>query len=552
MNLPPKPSNSCAVLHYLFQQPHDGKINASLHKLSICWKILFGFQLKVDEIPTKTTITQYALVTRALLHIYNTQQSGKYLATPIVMNKTKDMSSDSKFLKDVIELVHTIMSKDEIKQLHKVFKRPIGGSPTYVNMYNNHKIRQSHFGCPIFTAWTKICNLAGDTNMAFKPSTLKKLPEQIRSKFEEHGLKKGKPILKNTHSKITKLQTPTKRKLIETRHEPSQPCPAKSQHRYPDAPPNGWMGLMTGTALSNFVTHMTPISGQDLQLQMVRINTSKTVMLMTASIPKNFILQTTANVTLFKTNLSTIPRIMVNAKDTSIISKHFVKTAVCLLFNPCNKDHHNQTTLTFASTTNNSSISFTLVVQLADEHKIQKKKKVAFHALCNISLSIKLLKPLMCLEKLKNVLVKCEIDDQNNYLYITFETPMSKKKQVMISYHFSAEIDNTVPKTEVLDELDDVSLFVVNKQNMYAGKIAPTKPQTMISLKAYNLAKAGNSLRCIFMETYKLGLLKAITKKIPCDQKINIVMTKERMLLMSIHEYRGSIQVAQLPNAKDT
>lgn len=544
MDLPPKPSNSSAVLHYLFQQPHNNKVDASVHKLGLCWKHLFDFTLDTERLPTKSTITQYALVTRALLYIYSSRSSGKYLATPIVVDKTTTIDQDHDFVRAVQDTVHAFLSKEEMSRLHGVFRRPIGGSPQYVNMYNEHKSRQAKFGSKVFTAWTKLCNLAGDTNMAFKPSTLKKLPELIRKKFEIHGLKKGKVLTKPTSApKRTK-----KRHLPEQAITKEMPKPKKIlAERYPDVPPGGWMGLMTGTALCNFVTHMSPISGHDLQVQMVRVNTTQTVMLMPASVPKNFILQTTANVTLFKSNLTTIPRILVNSNETAIIAKHFVKTAVFLIYNPCNPDHHNQPTLTFGSTGVNSTLSFTLIVKIAEEH-VTNKRKATFHALCNISLAIKLLKPLMTLEKVKDLRIKCEVDHTNHCLYITFETTSTKQNKIVASHRFSAELAEK-PANQVPDDMDQVSLFVVDKSDMYTGKVVPSQPSKMINLKAYDQAKSNNYLTTIFSETYKIGLIKAIAKGIPCEQKINLIMTKQRMLLMSIHEYRGSIQVAQLPNA---
>ena len=546
MDLPTKPSNSSAILHYLFQQSHEGKVDANVHKLSVCWKRLFDFTLDMNNLPTKSTITQYALVTRALLYIYSSRSAGKYLATPIVIQKTATIDQDHAFVRAVQEIVHTFLSKEEVAKLHNVFRRPIGGSPQYVDMFNKHRARQAEFGCTVFTAWTRLCNFAGDTNMAFKPSTLKKLPEVIRKKFELHGLKKGK----TQPSKKCQTKQTKKRRLPDPVVHKDVPKTKKIlADRYPDYPHDGWMALMTGTALCNFVTHMSPISGHDLQLQMVRVNKSKTVMLMPASVPKNFILQTTANVTLFKSNLDIIPRILVSSGETAIISKHFVKTAVCLIFNPCNADYHNQPTLTFASSGNNSSLSFTLVVRIAEEHMVTAKKKATFHALCNISVAIKLLKPLMTLEKVKDLRIICQVDKINNFIYITFETTPTKDNRIVASHRFSAELAETCVKPG-FDEMDQVSLFLVDKSEMYTGKVVPSQPSKMINLKAYDEAKTNNYLSTIFFETYKIGLIKAIAKGIPCEQKINLIMTKQRMLLMSIHEYRGSIQVAQLPNVK--
>ena len=128
-----------------------------------------------------------------------------------------------------------------------------------------------------------------------------------------------------------------------------------------------------------------------------------------------------------------------------------------------------------------------------------------------------------------------------------FRTISSAKSTITALHRFSAELTD-VGTTSHDTDTDKVSLFVVDKQNMYTGKIVPTNPSAIINIKAYANAQHKQRLQTVFSESYKLALIKAITKGIPCDQKINIIMTKERMLLMSIHEYRGSIQVAQLPN----
>ena len=545
MDLPAKPSNSCALLHYLFQQPHNGEANATIHKLSACWKCLFGFSLDLTQLPTKSKVTQFALVTRAMLFVYSSQNAGKYLATPIVMAQAKDINKDQRFVQNVVKVVNTFISPKEMTALHAVFRRPIGGSPTYVDLYNAHRTRQSIHGSPMFSAWTKICNMAGDTNTAFKPSTLRLLPDTLGASFAKHHLKKGK-VAKSVRSSVAQKHVQpksAKRPAPVTKNTTTKRVCAQ---RYPDPPSNGWMGLMTGTALCNFVTHMSPISGQELHIQMVSVDSSTNVMLMKASVEKNFILQTTANMTLFKTSLTNIPLIMVNANETAIIAKHFVKTAVCLIFNPSDSQYQNQPTLTFASTTSTSTISFTLVVKVSNEI-VLSKRPTTFNAIANISLSIKLLKPLMSLDKVNDLGVTCEVDAKMKHLYITFRTISSAKSTITALHRFSAELTD-VSATSHDTETDKVSLFVVDKQNMYTGKIVPTNPSTIINIKAYTNAQNKQRLQTVFSESYKLGLLKAITKGIPCDQKINIIMTKERMLLMCIHEYRGSIQVAQLPN----
>lgn len=553
MDLPAKPSNSCALLHYLFQQPHNDQANATTHKLAACWESLFGFSLDLTQLPSKSIVTQFALVTRAMLFIYSSKNAGKYLATPIVMAQAKNIDKDQIFVQNVIKVVNTFMSPEEITALHMVFKRPIGGSPTYVDMYNAHRTRQSIHGSPSFSAWTKVCNMAGDTNTSFKPSTLQLLPKPLGASFAKHHLKKGK-VAKSVKSS-TKSSTSQHciHQRSKKRHTPAtnniQNVTATKRvcaQRYPDPPHNGWMGLMTGTALCNFVAHMSPISGQELHIQMMSIDLSTSIMLMKASVEKNFILQTTANMTLFKTSLTNIPLIMVNANETAIIAKHFVKTAVCLIFNPSDNQYQHQPTLTFSSTTSTSAISFTLVVKVSNEITLAKKR-TTFNAIANISLAIKLLKPLMSLDKVNNLHVTCEVDSKMKHLYITFRTISSAKSTITAMHRFSAELTDVGTTSNGIDT-DKVSLFVVDKQNMYTGKIVPTNPSAIINIKAYANAQHKQRLQTVFSESYKLALIKAITKGIPCDQKMNIIMTKERMLLMSIHEYRGSIQVAQLPN----
>ena len=104
--------------------------------------------------------------------------------------------------------------------------------------------------------------------------------------------------------------------------------------------------------------------------------------------------------TLFKTSLTNIPLIMVNANETAPLP-NILKTAVCLIFNPSDSQYQNQPTLTFASTTSTSTISFTLVVKVSNEI-VLSKRPTTFNAIASISLSIKLLKPLMSLDKVND------------------------------------------------------------------------------------------------------------------------------------------------------
>jgi hypothetical protein len=554
MDLPYKPSDSAALLHYLFQHGHKNQCTAQVHKLATLWKALFRFELALDTLPSKAQVTQFALVTRALLYLYD-PDAAPHLPTQVVKDKTAKIATDKPFCQAICTFVDTYMTKEEMKELQHAFLRPIGGSPVYATMFRLHQLRKTTMQSAHFQAWTTIANSAGDTNTTFKPSTLKLLPVVLRKGFEVHDLKKGKvrPKAKTRAHKghtIPKARAkpvkPSKRKVQVAQEVRKKPTPS---NRYPDPPKNGWMGLMTGTALCNFITHMNPISGQDLQLQMTKVDPSKNdkvVMLMKASVKLNFILQTTANMTLFRTSLKTIPAILVNSHETATIVKHFIKTAVFLLFDPANAEYDFAPTLTFASTNTTSSISFTMVVQMVDQVLVTKPKST-FHALSTISLAIKLLKPLMSLEKIKDIHVMCQVDNAKKRLHITFETPKNTKSKIVACHRFSAELAKASENTKDIP-MDNVSLYLIDKSNMYTGKIKPSTVSETTNLKAYTQAQASNSLQTIFSETYKLGLLKAITKGIPCEQKICLVMTQERMLLMSVNEYRGSIQVAQLPN----
>lgn len=533
MDLPRKPSVSSAVLHYLFQLKHN--------KLAKLWKALFQFELQVDKLPSKTQVTQYALVTRALLYMHSPKTV--HLATNIVQSKIHDIKKDKTFLNHVRTFLHSVLTKEELKELYNTFSRPIAGSPMYVKMFTNHRVKMKSVKDEVFVAWTKVANMAGDTNTTFKPSTLKHMPNELKLGFEKYELKKGKvPVIKTRARKIK-----AKRKAPVPTCTPSKKIVPR---RYPDPPNGGWMGLITGTALCNFVTHMIPISGSDLQLQMVKVNESKTVMLTKTSVEHNFILQTTANVVLFNTQLKTIPGILVNAQDMSVISKHFVKTAVCLIFCPSNPDYNHKPTLTFSSTHEFSSTSFTLIVKIVESVQVAKRKST-FHGLTTISMSIKLLRPLMSINNTKHIRILCQVDNMKKRLYITFETLKTSKTKLCATNHFSAELAKSSQHTSQT-QLDDVSLFLVDTSNMYMGKLVPNTTPKTTNIKAYTQAKESNSLQTIFSETYKLGLLKAITKGILGEQKICFIMTNERWLLMTIHEYRGSIQVAQMPNIEST
>lgn len=87
---------------------------------------------------------------------------------------------------------------------------------------------------------------------------------------------------------------------------------------------------------------------------------------------------------------------------------------------------------------------------------------------------------------------------------------------------------------------------------MFVGKLVASSLPKSTNIRAYDEAVRSDSLQTIFSETYKTAVLRTIIKHIPLNQKITLHMTEERWLLMSIHEYRGSIQVAQLPNISDT
>jgi hypothetical protein len=563
MDLPKKPSVSCALAHYLFQLPSQGSLTPAVHKLQEVWKHLFGFVLDVASPPSKGVVTQFMLITRAVLYFHLPDTT--YMPTTIIAAKHKSVSMDPAFMKTISTFVQKHFPLPVMHQLSKDFKRQIGGSPMYAELFRNHQLRKTTMDTgtnktkdtkSIFATWVRVANMAGDTNTLFKPSTLKLLSPSLRDGFVKHGLKKGKTLPNASSSSSSSSSAnygakarPTKRKAMST----TGPVPKARPkvHQYPAAPSGGWMGLMTGTALCNFISHITPISGKDFQLHIAQIEENRHVMLMKIQVPKNFMLQATAIMTMFQSSLDAIPQLIINAKDLAVISKKFIKTAVCLVFNPSNPEYMNdgepEPTLTLSSVGDTSSVSFTLVVGVVLPTYTKPKRQHNFRALCTISLSVQLLKPLTMLEKATEIHVLCQVDNVKKRHYIHLNATQASKSKLTASQLFSAELDKNRETSTHVSEFDRVSLFSMDKSDMFVGKITPsTTPQTTVR-RAYADAKASNSLQTIFSQKFKIGLLKAITKDIPDKQKICLVMVRERFLLMTIHEYRGSIQVAQLP-----
>lgn len=561
-SLPKKPTVSCALAHYLLQA----------NVLPRLWKALFDFELDVKRLPSKALATQFMLILRCLLY-FHTQ--AKALPTAVMANKLVAIRKDAMFLKDISTFIRKHLSKEMIKKLKADFQRPVGGSPVYAQLYRQHKARMesmdsntNNTSAATYVAWVKIANGLGDTNTTFKPSALKLLPKGLIDGFVRHDLKKGKVIamgsgvparpVKRTHQgiakpqkskKTTKSQKPSSTPTLTNPASKPQKPQKPSVHRYPAPPTNGWMGLMTGTALCNFVSHISAVSGNDFQFSIAKVSDSKHVMLMKTKVQNYFMLQTTGNMTLFQSQLDRIPNLIAKRREIAAVSKHFVKTAVCLVFHPANPAYDLAPTLTLSSVGAMSSISFTIVVQVVkDQDDINRKCE--FHALCTISLAIKLLKPLM-LEKVDAIHVLCQVDNVAKRHYIKLTTKHPGKAKLTASQLFSAALDKPkAHRNTSLSPMDKVSLFTLNKTDMYVGKILPTMPSASTTVqRAYVDAQSKNQLQTVFSETYKIGLLKAITKGIPDNQKICLVMSKERFLLMTIHEYRGSIQVGQIPMA---
>lgn len=83
---------------------------------------------------------------------------------------------------------------------------------------------------------------------------------------------------------------------------------------------------------------------------------------------------------------------------------------------------------------------------------------------------------------------------------------------------------------------------------MFVGKIVPENTSNCTIQRVYTQATQTNSLREVFNRVYRLALLRAVIKQVNIKRKIRFVLTKEGFLLMTIHDYKGSIQIAQVPS----
>jgi excinuclease UvrABC nuclease subunit len=84
---------------------------------------------------------------------------------------------------------------------------------------------------------------------------------------------------------------------------------------------------------------------------------------------------------------------------------------------------------------------------------------------------------------------------------------------------------------------------------MYSCTLSPKKDEYNTTVeRAYQNSE--KNLKTVFRTTYAMGLLKTIIKKLACDRSLCFILTQERMLLFTINEYKGSIQVGQVPLQK--
>lgn len=557
MDFPSKPTNSAALLHYLFQLPHRKvECTAKSHKLATWWKVLFQFEVDVGALPPKPQITQFAMVTRALFYFYQMTPNSQ-LATKVMVAQSGTISRDEEFLAYVRQLVDQTFTKEELQQLYQSFSRPIGGGPVHAELHRKHQERAETMAGPHFRAWTAIASMAGDTNTAFKSSTMRLLPPELAANFEKHHLKKGKAVVKARarpkplkpfkRSSSFSSSSSSSSQLTKKTKKTKKPQPKSSI--YPDPPEGGWMAIMLGTALGDFVARLTPIAGEYIQLQMVRYTAHKVCMLMHTGIKDKFFLQVTADTALFESQVEELNSIVVEARELANVAKPFTKTSICILFHPNNPEMDHQPTLTFASVQKYSSMSFVLQVRAAATLPMLKKPHL-FHGLATVSINMNLLKPIVSVDKVDTLKVCCEVNRKHRRIFITLRAFHRTKNKLAACHQFSAELDDSRISSSSSSSPSDSStlnLFDVNDKHMHTGKIVASASSNITNIRAYNASKKARELESVFIETYPLGLLKALVKALPKEQIICLVMTSSGELLMTINDYRGNVQVVQKP-----
>lgn len=259
-----------------------------------------------------------------------------------------------------------------------------------------------------------------------------------------------------------------------------------------------------------------------------------------------FVLQATTQMILFKpgsANMSTpMMPVFFNSKDARIITKQFVRTAVCLVFDG--------TKIQFSGTGSTSSLSLSIPItpNRSNYPAVNLQQSFTFHAVTRGRFKVGLLKPLVTLE-CKLIQITCEIDTKSKRLFMTFRTSSASKSKIVGTYRFSGML---LPQTMGNAKPDsmgvDISLYNLDMTNMYECSMATKTDQPSITLhRGYADAKQQQTLVKVFSETYAMGLLKTMIKGMTIKRNIYLIVTKERALLMTINEYKGCIQVAQRP-----
>lgn len=544
VRLPKKPGVSCILAHSFCLLPSSDPLKYT-NKLDEICHVLF----QSPTIHTKSLATQTMLFLRSLLYFHHPRPI-LGLGNDVLHKKYTKVRADATFMSEIHKVVNKLWTVDQQQEVYDHMARPISGGPFHTSIYAKHRAYGKSIDDvskrAVFEKWNRTANFARDLDTSFKPSTLQNLQSSLlRDGFVRHGLQRNKTYRKPSKRKIG---------LVESKQVPTRTPSLCNDRRYPDPPPDGWVAVMGGKSLTNFVTRMASIIGKQMQISIRLSDKGRYVMCLYISKEQTngqFVLLNQTRIILFKTSLQEIPPIKFNAKDAIMIVQLFSSDSVCLV---CKK-----TSLTFSGTGTSSSLTMILPIQtmeIAHNHR----KMSTFHAIAKANLRVKLIQPLTKLFCDK-ISILCQIDPQENRLYMTFKTSKAANSNIVTIHRFTGDLvqknqptqsnqKNQITKKNKLGLTDDmgvdIPLFHINTSAMHACTLAPKNdsPQTTIE-RAYVEAK--ERLEQVFLNTYSIHLVRMLVKKIKCDNYIRFVMTKERLLLMTVNEYRGAVQVAQMP-----
>lgn len=549
IRLPYKPGVSCILAHYLSLIPpkspeYDNKLHEIFSKL---------FQVLTFD---RVCVTQYMMILRCMLYFICPPEliHTSYLRIPQFESQYAKAQQDP-ILEICKTFIDSVLPKDILDHIYNQTNRAIGGGPFHSEVYASHRTQYQSFvsskssKLPIFDKWTKIANKAGDSNITFKTTILGNLKNsELRKRLIELKLKQSS-IKSQSLKKLKKPQKTQKpQKLATSSSSSSSTKPTKRKypfHRFPQPSENGWVAVLSGASMCNFVSNLTPTSTKHMSIQIMQSPKGYYVMCLHAKVKGVFILQASTRISLFRNyDPNTLPPpIFFNTKDSRIVTKNFIQSEVCLQLQGSN--------LYFSGTGLHSSLTLILPVNISPGLSQTTKSVSVFKAIAKNTIPISFLKPLITI-KATSLTITCELDRLHNKMFMTFTTSKTST-QIRGIYRFMGDLITQSTSSSTLSTIDnmgiDIPLFKIDTSQMYRCTLVSKKDETRTTLER-TYQNSRNYIEVVFNTTYALSLLKNVIRKMACDESLCFILTQERMLLYTLNQYKGSIQVGQVPLKK--